>query len=205
MRILNESGVPRKAAVFVQNSPIFIGLNAASDGRFKAYAVPASEPIRLFVTSGNVEYVRQFPAATGPVDLGDVVLTTPNNNATLQVTLDQTNWQNSGDFYTIPGVSLIRDDASYLVSFNTNAAGQVVADFHGSESALPIPAGTYFLVPGTFLYRPEDLRAFDLVRTGQTALVPNWPTITVAPGGTATATVHAAELDAAIRATIPPE
>jgi hypothetical protein len=103
-------------------------------------------------------------------------------------------------------VFLVNADGSAILEYGAEDDGDIVEGLPGSSTTLPIPAGTWYLVPGLFDAELDlPLRAFDLVRSGQTNLVPNWPTITVAPGETATATVHAAELDAAIRATMPPE
>lgn len=209
VRLLRQDGNPVAAGIVVlSHGPMILGLGVNDEGRNRVRGILFGEPFAFFISGNddNATHYFEFPASVNSTDLGDVTLPELTKNATVHLTLVDENWDyRSSERYTFPGITLIRSDGSYFLAFLANAQGQIVTNFQGTDTDLPVPAGTYYLLPGGFLHRPIDLRAFDLVRSGQTHLVPDWPTITVAPGGTATATVHAAALDAAIRATMPPE
>lgn len=208
-RLLDSQGSPIEAGdVRLYRGPIPVGTATSRDGTGQVLGVLPGESIPLLIagTDDATTFYLELPAHEVDADLGDITVPELVKDATVQLALDATDWEHEdGEQYTFAGVTLIRSDGSYLLTFLANAQGQIVTNFQGSDTTLPVPAGTYYLLPGGFLDRPIDLRAFDLVRSAQTHLVPDWPTITVAPGETATATVHAAALDAAIRATMPAE
>ncbi len=188
-------------------------LPAHFDGASRAFellGVPRAQSTELFFVDdcACVSWVGLTAAQTeANLDLGNVNTGCGIRDASAIIQFVNTDWPPPASDSMVAGVALIRADGAKILNFVAEPDGSVVTDYPGASSTtLPIPAGTWYLVPG--LFDPSEdlpLRAFDLVRSGQTALVPNWPTITVAPGETATATVHAAELDAAIRATMPPE
>jgi hypothetical protein len=177
---------------------------------FRLYGVPRGEPTELlfFGDYACVHWISLTAEQTAAdLDLGEISTGCGTRDAIARITFDSTNWTSRASVDLIPGVTLIRSDGSKIMNFVSNANGIVETDIPGSSSPdLPIPSGTWYLVPGVFNPAVDlSLRAFDLVRSGQTHLVPDWPTITVALGETETATAHAAALDAAIRATMPPE
>lgn len=165
------------------------------DGHFEITGIEKGAPAEIFVTVGAVTLPVRLNAVQtmDNVDLGDVQSPPEEGDAVAKLTLDHAGWTSHFLEVSAPGISLISNDGQHILSFSGDQQGRALA--HQSP-LLPLPPGTYYLVPGVFTPdRPVHLAALDLVRSGQAADVEGWPKLVAVSGQTVDLTINAAAVD----------
>lgn len=194
-------------------------------GAFVVKGMPRGQRIDFFFGFGPVDSGHNFhwwytldPSQTmQDIDVGDIAPPqVPPPDATLRVRLIDGgyNWKSSEPFVAVDrGVTLIPENVtSYTfrypawdVSQPEYAVYGVPVEGQTMTRDLPIPAGTYYLAPDGLgnLLDPLIRGAYELVKSGAAANVPNWPKVTIQPGQTLEIDFDPAAAATAIRNAMP--
>ncbi len=189
-----------RVGIFARNHPWWG--KQLGDGMFEIIGIEKGAAAEIFVMSGVVTLPIRLDAqqTAADVNLGDVQVPPKEGDAVARITIDHEGWRPVFLEATMQGVSLISEDGQRIYSFMANQQGQALTTYMTGSRLLPLPPGTYYLVPGgTFTpNRPLHLAALDLVRSGQAANVQGWPKLVAVSGQNDEITINAAAVDQVI-------
>lgn len=187
---MDLSGNGIASAVGVRNLHSFDLVMPSEDGAF-AVNVRKHAPAELWIAGEPTQLhsVRLTAAQTaGDIDLGNVVITEAIPNATLKLTMNNNRGLHlASKLHLGNDLAVISADGTYMFLFGVRNNGRVHWPDQNSKAVydLPVPAGTYYIAPGSLETRPF-LALLESIRTNRHAQLDaaGVPKVTVAAGQT---------------------
>jgi hypothetical protein len=170
------------------------------DGRFSLGGVQRGAPFEIYFTSPSqrgLVSVRRFEALADSGELGDIRLPEVSPDSTVSV-----RWEHWSEFIRphqplmIAGVTLIRTDGAQIWMLLHHNDGQGGTN---EGEPVPIPAGSYYVVPGFFGDDPLQRKVLDAACAHADAVLAGLDVISVAKGEAKSGTYDAVRLSEAIR------
>lgn len=189
-RLVNPSGASIASAVGVRGLHSLDMVMPPEDGVF-AVNVRKNAPAELWIAGESIQLhsVRLTATQTAEdVDLGNIVITEAVPNATLKLTMNNNQGLHLASKMLLgDSLALISADSSRMFLFDVRNDGSVhwPGENYQANYDLPVPAGTYYIAPGSLDNRPF-LALLESIRANRHAQLDaaGIPKVTVAAGQT---------------------
>jgi hypothetical protein len=190
-RILDGGGQPRSSALAPRSSNTFYSIADSELGVFSLGGVTRGEPGELWI-SGDLTQAHVVPLTAEQLqtdlNIGDLIIADTIRDATLELQMSNTS------AIVVPSkidiqreLCLVATDDAELHTLGARDDGEVfITDLANQPlTAIPIPAGTYYIVPGSF-GRVSCFALLESIRAGRQALLDaaGVPKVTVTAGQT---------------------
>lgn len=146
--------------------------NAQNDGIFLCPSLPRSKEVCVFVSNTAYGYAKPVVTTTsaisgGEVNIGDVLLTEHSGVCRVNITTSDRDHTNTASKRHRFGVTLVAEDGSAVFAYKIPKDG-VVAVGGPQTGGVGVPAGVYFVIPGSILSGGPD-KAVRLLQNGRSA------------------------------------